>query len=550
MNSDPFVLAGLQGGTAQILLPLSLHAQNTLRSLGNTHAHSVLMVSPFCHEQQEGAHEVRGWCLDTPGHAPGSALPINCSLFDGVSIVRCDCTESEILELLSNAEDTRRRLGAAMDRIMQAGLVLSEDDDDLRASWKRCRPTANGIPRSLCSATIAVESNAKKGNNVHFFNSEDCVPLIDSEPWIPELSPDGFIGLYHHWNYDDSRAHMVDAKGPALYMVCQSYLPKACLEFADMVRDLGEACTASEIFHSEEAFWLRQACSRNRSRLIARVCHDMGIKCPSMLDYNACKQAGAMFLAMPAVETLHHDLQCIRPKNGGAAERGQEVIRVLNFCANGSNSACVMAPWDGLWVFHGDRTPSSLSPTITPQIAEQDFRELKQKKQSEQVLFSSKIPTSCDILNVFVIGKKKGADKQQKKKKKGQRDSVNKPSPLLLAQDLLGSLEEMQYHSVSPADMQLMAVPPSLKAVDDPDILAAYKRSVAKMAALALNNPKTDVNKQQKKKTYLTFNEHVLQAMEHQGWKRSKGYTVLIPLACGLSDIWRQKWEDGSLLAQ
>lgn len=518
------------------------------------------MVSPFCHEQQEGAHEVRGWCLDTPGHAPGSALPINCSLFDGLTIVRCDCCDSEILELLSNSEDTRRRLGAAIDRIMQTSLV----DDDMRASWKRCRPTANGIPRSLCSAAIVTESSVKKGGQVSFFNSEDCVPLIDSEPWKPELSPEGFLGLYHHWNYEESRSPLYhghsqgrSCKGPSLYMVCQSYLPKACLEFADMVRDLGDACTASEIYHSEEAFWLRQACSRNRRRLIALVCHEMGIKCPLMLDYNACKaDVAPILLAMPSIETLHHDMQCLSSRSLGAGEA--EVIRILNFCSSGPNASCVMAPWDGLWVFHGGgghaggALGSTFSPTITPQIGEQDYWELKQKKQSDQVLFTSKIPQSCEVLHVFC---KKSTEKHAKRKKKGSRSAKS----FLPSQEdnddaltLLGSLDALQYQG---GDLELLAVPPSatIKVVNDPDVLAAYQRSIAKMASLVLENQKNtgpttagDLKKG-KKKTFLTFNEHVLQAMEQQGWKRSNGYTVLIPLACGLCEHWRQKWEDGAL---
>jgi len=70
-------------------------------------------------------------------------------MFDGVSIVRCDCHESEILHLLSNASDTRRRLGEAIHRIMR--LTRLAETKHLRASWKRCRPTPNGTPQSLCS---------------------------------------------------------------------------------------------------------------------------------------------------------------------------------------------------------------------------------------------------------------------------------------------------------------------------------------------------------------------------------------------------------------
>lgn len=167
-------------------------------------------------------------------------------MFDGVSIVKCDCEESEILHLLSNASDTRRRLGEAIHRIMR--LTTQPETKHLRASWKRCRPTPNGTPQSLCSAFVS--AGDCKEMRVSFVNSQESVPLIDSEHWIPELSPEGFIGLYHNW--DDA------TNGPSLYIICQSYLPKACLEFAEMVRNIGDACTASDIYHSEEAHWLRQ----------------------------------------------------------------------------------------------------------------------------------------------------------------------------------------------------------------------------------------------------------------------------------------------------
>jgi hypothetical protein len=51
--------------------------------------------------------------------------------------------------------------------------------------------------------------------------------VIDGEPWVPELSPDGFVGIYFQWQA--ATVHM--------YAVCQSYLPKACLEFSTLVSD-------------------------------------------------------------------------------------------------------------------------------------------------------------------------------------------------------------------------------------------------------------------------------------------------------------------------
>ena len=54
----------------------------------------------------------------------------------------------------------------------------------------------------------------------------------------------------------------------SLFVACQSYLPSAALEFADMVRDLGDSCSAATVAMSEEAYWLRRASSRNRARFV------------------------------------------------------------------------------------------------------------------------------------------------------------------------------------------------------------------------------------------------------------------------------------------
>jgi hypothetical protein len=597
--TEPFGCAGLEGGNARFLLPLSQHAQNTLLSLARLHPQSSLKISPFCHEHPEGAHEVRGWCLDTPGSAPASSLPINCSMFDGVSVVRCDCSEAEILELLSNADDTRRRLGEAINQIMTS----VEEGGGHRASWSRCRPTLNGTPPSLCSASVlpSSSSSAKKAA-VHFFNTQDCVPIIDSEHWVPELSPEGFIGLYHHWNhhrYEDNG----QKTGLSLYIVCQSYLPKACLEFADMVRDIGDACTVSDIYHSEEAHWLRQACARNRCRMIASVCQYMKIRFPAMLDYNACKKMGGNTLvALSSMETLHHDIQVIPISHG----KEKELIRILNYCTvphqrqhhHQASSCIIMAPWEGVWVFHGNQQQQCeplFFPSITPKITEQDHHSLKQKNRSSSAgkrdasdtslfSFTCDIPEVCETLNVFYHFLERTPSSKKKKSKK-HKTVVTRASALrqtLAMQELhdiaMSSMLTLPVMAMDKQGLETMkqvmmlkngasvGVEDSVKREhedqDDDDVKKAYKLSIAKLTSLVLNHisntsnnndgdgdgPESEVSlkmrQRPRKHTYLTFDESVLRAMEGHGWKRSAGYTVLIPLACGLCEHWKRISEE------
>jgi hypothetical protein len=533
------------------------------------HPQSTLKVSPFCHEHPEGAHEVRGWCLDTPGSAKSSCLPINCSMFDGVSIVKCECSESEILDFLSNPQDTRRRLGEAISRIMQ--FTVLDETKHLRASWKRCRPTPNGTPQSLCSAVVT-NTSEQPSSRVTFYNTQECVPLIDSEHWIPELSPEGFIGLYHNWD-----------QGPLLYIICQSYLPKACLEFAEMVRNLGDSCTASDIYHSEEAHWLRQACARNRGRLIAAVCQQMKIKFPAMLDYNACKTGLVRsdvswmkrnLLAISTVETLHHDLQSIPLKAFPTHHQNdveKELIRVQNFSTTFSDhkhhtqhqAACIMAPWDGVWVFKDDiHRSTAFFPTLAPQITEQDHNTFKKKKMTHHYSpsssffnFSSNIPETSEILNIFYLKKEK-SKKKSGGTKRPKSTATNVADVLSTIQEMHVVIPAMEKQNLETLKQMLMLSPPApttLPNQGDEDIMKAYERSISKMTSLILNNTSTcmgsSYNDKEEgleqrgpvRKTYLAFDEHVIQAMEKQGWKRSRQFhTVLIPLACGLCEHWKQ----------
>ena len=47
--------------------------------------------------------QVRGWVLDTPAHAPGNTLPVGHTLFDGISVVKCEMRESDVLCAMRDA---------------------------------------------------------------------------------------------------------------------------------------------------------------------------------------------------------------------------------------------------------------------------------------------------------------------------------------------------------------------------------------------------------------------------------------------------------------
>lgn len=536
-------MAGLDG-SKEVLLPLSASAQNTLTNLvrqaGNG---SVLKVSPFCHVGEN--NDVKGWVLEMPGDSPASALPLNCTFFDGLSVVECECTEAEALQLLTRPEETRMALGQAI----HEG-VMSRVTEDQRATWRRCRPTENGVPPSLYSAVLGRDSQ------VTLCTMPDAVPLIDSEPWTPELSPEGFVGLFHHW-------HPV-RKRLCIYVACQSYLPKACLEFADVVRDLGDSCSSWDILHSEEAQWLRNACARNRARILAMVCQSMGLKCPCMLDY--CNAEQGRMMAMVCCETLHHDMVMLHP---GSRSRRRS-IRVLNHCAASGTTAiaCAMAPWEGIWLFQqcdGGGAQQLFMPTCTaqqPQIMMQQQQQTAGGCKSAGRAKSSR--TSTLMRCTFTCPQKVTADRLEVthvwEHQKQEASFLQQHCLLLMLceEEGEGTSSTARTQAEEEAMMLLLMQQQQhdeehkLKAGEDEEeeIAVAYKRSIAKRlssrvparqkASLGVQQPAV-----QQQTEYLVFDEHILQSMVNKGWKRAQGYTVLMPLAYGQCKEW---WKHNMLV--
>ena len=129
--------------------------------------------------------------------------------------------------MLQNIEETKTRLKSAIEK------VVSKSNETNNASWRRCKPTTySGYPFSLYVAKKEKDGSIvfEKDDNY----SSNHVPIIDSDSWEVELSPDGFIGFYHQW----STTHLGNKL--SLYCICQSYLPLACQEFADLVYKVGD----------------------------------------------------------------------------------------------------------------------------------------------------------------------------------------------------------------------------------------------------------------------------------------------------------------------
>ena len=491
-------------GEHEALLALGAHSLQTLQNLGRAcdpaEEQCAVRVSPFCHEHPDSHRQVRGWTLDVPSEAPGHVLPISFNMFDGVTIVECEMSETEVLDVMRDLGKMKQKLGEAVERIMKKASAQEK-----RACWSRCRPST--YPKSLEKA-----SKDKEGR-LFFVRDEDSTggsPVIDSEDWVPELSPDGFIGLHQHWHRSTRENRL------CMYVICQSYLPKACLEYADLVHQVGEACTAGAVCLSEETQWVRMACARNRARLICEVCSALGIRVPVMLDYNARDQGTQM--AIPLIETLHHDMITNEEKK----------VRILNYCTETrrttNGTICVMAPWEGVWIFHGGNNnnhhPSSgsgdahasmrrnfgqayggrhhLLPTASPQVRGQTTR--------TRLTFSSADPGQCTALQIWPKAK----------------DVVVVP----------------RKNQATPT-VSLCSIPTEGL---DPDVVQAFQHIMLENSCpqpFYMPNIPGMVNADVMQ--HLVFDEYVLNKMAERGWPRMQGVTVLTPMACALYEHWKKQ---------
>ena len=499
----------LLGTGGLLLLPLSGVGAATLHALARRAEGAEMRPSPFCHEER-GTTEVRGWVLDLPCDAPASALPLPPNLFHGVSVVQCDVSEGEALALMQHGAATRRRLAAAVKRFCAAPPAAAQAPQT--ATWKRCRPA--GVPASLHHA------RRERDGQVVFGVDEDARQILDGAPWAAELSPDGFVGLYFQWL--DGRLQ--------LFAACQSYLRAACAEFAGMVHRAGEGCTAGFVCLSEEAQWLRAACARNRARILAAVCGELGIRVPYVDDYGAyvvgasgasgsssetaaCGGGGggAPRVAIVTTETLHHDLL---PRSGGG-------VRLFNYCCSAGGalcaqgSVCVMAPWQGLWHFRGGlgaARGSAVLPTATPRLSE----------RVRGLSFAARPTTTRSVVvRVGTHSRHHDEDDEDDDEDAAERRRVDAQLQqlVLVAGGAAGALGSGGGGGA---------------ATDEALALAAYRR------ALALTPPSTltatvDLARGAREH-YLVFDETVLQHMVGLGWSRAQGVSQLVPLgvvACG-----------------
>lgn len=491
--------AGLCGDTDHVLLPLSKHSADTLMYLARLSKGSHLQISPFCYEHPSSnsdVKQVKGWVLDSPSSTKADLLPIGPTMFDGICIVQCIVDEASILDILREADAFKERLGKAVKRIRHR----TEKNPERRATWARCRPISTGHPNTLFDA-----SRHKGTGNVVFAPAPSSVPILDSDTWDPELSDNGFVGVFHHW-FHGAQDHRL-----CLYVACRSYLSAACLEFADLVHDMGQVhtCTGASVLLSEEAHWLRRANHRNRCRIITEICSELGLKVQTTRDHNAHIPKECS-VAVPDLETLCSDMYLVN----------EDTIRISNSLSETSMAnngiCCMLAPWQGLAIFHGlgggqvaanfgSAYGRQYIPTVIPRIVKAPENTGK-NGNGKSLAFTTGDPVFSRPLQVWGL--------------------VDRNVALYTQPELPVDIAEAHITD--------------LHAALDPDIVNVYRQLVRKGSCgnvILMPNLPGIVPNSETYHTFLRFDEAVLCAMASNGWDRSRGFTILVPLATALASM-------------
>jgi hypothetical protein len=272
-----------------------------------------MLLMPTHHISTQG--DMMGFRYECSAHRTGDALPVHRTMFSGHTATECQDDEAAIMRLLSDPEGNRRRMAE----------FVQELKDAYKPAELSCIPD---------NATVSTGAGLVQATDLR---------SVDCRAWHPEV-PDT-IGLYHAY----IRGYNRDVRSHRLFIVCSGGCAKAADQFFNLVIDVGREWTAGEIADSEEAWWLRRASQRSRSRLTRMLAEKFGLRIQMVEDvlaYSTDGRGKAVLQAVPTTDTVEHDL----------ARIGQGVA-VYNLSADTTRLTngllCQMHPAEGYWLFRG-----------------------------------------------------------------------------------------------------------------------------------------------------------------------------------------------------
>jgi hypothetical protein len=304
------------------------------------------LIMPNHHSDDVGS--IHGFRYSTSALSDISVVPMTQQMFHGIS-----CAESHDVYPNKNGDVSRGMHANAM-------RLLSDPAG--------CKETMHGLLQSLRESQVTTETasfdcipiNADANYEPHVYNphvGKQNTPVTQSQQHMSEgrdckawaYDIPSFVGIYHAY----VRGKDADRREHKLFLLCGGGCRKACDQYSNMIKDISGNATVSELLVSDESWWLRRACQRNRCGVISKLANAFDLKIQCTLDSNSYDTSTVM--ATPITDTLTHDIQNLQ--NGKVA--------IYNDCCDTTNvqNGIIhnMHAAEGVWMFQGaTRATSSL----------------------------------------------------------------------------------------------------------------------------------------------------------------------------------------------
>jgi hypothetical protein len=313
------------------LYPITSDEETTCKAILEQEPGAKLLIMPTHHISLQG--DLMGFKYQCPAQRTGDVLPVVRTMFFGHTAVECLDDDAAIMRLMADPASNRERMKSFLQRLSD-----------------------NEMPAEL----DCIPDNATSLTNRGLLQATD-LRSVDCKPWHPELPET--IGFYHAY----IRGYNRDVRIHKLFIVCSGGCNKAADEFCNLLIDVGHRWTAGEVADSEEAWWLRKACQRSRTRLIKMLADAFGVRVPSVEDVLAHPLAGVeacsggdtprsvasketnrpVLMAVPTTDTIEHDL----------IRNDTHTVMVINSAVDTTKVTngiiCRMHPSEGYWLFRG-----------------------------------------------------------------------------------------------------------------------------------------------------------------------------------------------------
>jgi hypothetical protein len=296
------------------------------------------LVMPNHHTDDIG--NIHGFRYATSGASDIAVVPMTQQMFHGIS-----CAESHdqshsmhkhAIRLLSDPEGCRSKMSELMKFLQNEQSIMDTASFD-------CIPInadADYEPHVHNPKSSNQKSKTSQSQQ-HMSEGRDC------KAWAYDVP--SFVGIYHAY----VRGKDADVREHKLFLLCGGGCRKACDQYSNMIKDISGNATVQELLVSDESWWLRRACQRNRCGIISKLANIFELKIQCTLDSNHFELGATM--ATPITDTLTHDI--LKLQNGN--------IAIYNDCCDTTNvqNGIIhnMHAGEGVWMFQGaTRTTSSL----------------------------------------------------------------------------------------------------------------------------------------------------------------------------------------------